>query len=152
MFFIKIINYFESSNPAPFLEQIRQVDWSAARFLAELLEKGTFFSTLGGEGSLYLLMEGETIVSFATLTRQDSVRDESMHPWVGFVYTLPEYRGHRYAGLLLTHAEKAAAAGGFSRIYIATDHVGLYEKYGYAYLENRIDCWGDDQRILYKDL
>ena len=37
-------------------------------------------------------------------------------------------------------------------VYIATDHVGLYEKYGYTYLENRIDCRGSDQRVLYRDI
>lgn len=149
---MQIINYFESGRKAELREKLAQADWSAARFLVELLEKGTFFSTLGGEGSLFLLMDGETLVSFATLTRQDSVRDESLYPWIGFVYTAPEYRGNRYAGKLLSHAEEAAAKQGHRRVYIATDYVGLYEKYGYTYLENRIDCWGEDQRVLYKDI
>lgn len=149
---MNIINYFESENKAVLLNKLSQVDWSAARFLTELLSKNTFFSMLGGEGSLYLLMEGDTLVSFLTLTRQDSVRDESLYPWIGFVYTVPEFRGHRYAGLLLAHAEKIAAKQGHTRVHIATDHVGLYEKYGYTYLENRIDFWGSDERVLYKDL
>jgi len=28
----------------------------------------------------------------------------------------------------------------------------LYEKYGFIYMENRIDVWGEDSRIYYKDL
>lgn len=149
---MEIVNYFESPNKKELLGKIGQCDWGAARFLVELLQKDTFFRTLGGAGDLYLLMDGENLVSFATLTMQDSVRDEAMFPWIGFVYTEPAYRGHRYAGQLLSHAEAAAAGQGYGHIYIATDHVGLYEKYGYRYLENRIDCWGDDQRVLYKEL
>ena len=149
---MEIINYFEFENQSMLREKIAACDWSAARFLAELLEKGTFHEMLGGWGQLFLLMDGETLVSFATLTGQDAVRDEALKPWIGFVFTQPEYRGHRYAGQLLDHAEDCAAKQGHHRVYICTDHVGLYEKYGYIYQENRIDYWGDDTRVLYKDL
>lgn len=147
-----IISYFECNQQAKLREAIAACDWSAARFLVELLEKGTFDETLGGWGELYLLMDGGNLVSFATFTGQDAVRDESLTPWIGFVYTVPEYRGHRYAGQVLAHAEAQAAKRGYRKIYIATDHIGLYEKYGYAYQENRVDCWGDDMRVLYKNL
>ena len=149
---MQIINYFESENQAQLRKQISQCDWSAARFLVELLEKGTFFDTLGGWGELLLLMDGQQLVSFLTLTGQDAVRDERLTPWIGFVFTLPQYRHHRYAGRLIAHAEACAAAMGYCELYIGTDHVGLYEKYGYHYRENRVDCWGSDMRVLYKEL
>ena len=148
---MKIISYFESGDRASLIAKIKACDWSAARFLAELLEKGTFHDTLGGWGELYLLMDGGDLVSFATFTGQDAVRDESLTPWIGFVYTVPAYRGRRRAGLLLEHARTQAAIRGYGRIYIGTDHVGLYEKYGYTYQENRVDCWGDEMRVLYRD-
>lgn len=149
---MEIIHYFESSHQKDLQEQILQADWGAAKFLVELLREDRFFAMLGGEGELLLLVDGEKLVCFATVTKQDCIRDESMYPWIGFVYTAPEYRGHRYAGLLLRHAEAIAAGQGHRRIYIATDHVGLYEKYGYTYLENRLDYWGEDSRILWKEL
>ncbi len=149
---MKITNFFESAEQTALIAKIADCDWSAAKFLVELLQKGTFRETLGGWGELYLLMDGDKLVSFATLTNQDAVRDERLYPWIGFVYTVPEYRGHRYAGRVLAYAEAVAANRGYGSVYIATDHVGLYEKYGYGYLENRIDCWGDDERVLVKAL
>lgn len=149
---MKIINYFEESNQQVLMQKIAQCDWSAAQFLVDLLKKNTFNETLGGYGDLYLLMDGENLVSYATLAGQDSVRDKSLQPWIGFVYTAPEYRGHHYAGQILSYAEAVAASKGYKKVYIATDHVGLYEKYGYSYLENRIDCWGDDMRVLFKEI
>ena len=149
---MEIINIFESDRQRELVAQIAACQWRAAKFLVELLEKGTFHETLGGWGDLYLLMDGERIVSFATLSGQDSVRDDALTPWIGFVHTAPADRGHRYAGRLLRHAEVAAANRGFERIFIATDHVGLYEKYGYTYQENRMDCWGSEQQVLYKNL
>ena len=145
---MEILNYFDRDDPAELRKQIALSQWSAARFLVELLEKGTFFDTLGGWGALFLLIDGEKLVSFLTLTGQDAVRDEAITPWIGFVFTVPEYRGHRYAGKLIAHAESVAAGLGYEKVYIATDHLGLYEKYGYCYEENRVDCWGSDMRVL----
>ncbi len=149
---MQVIDYFEQENRGIFREKIARCHWSAAKFLVKLLEENRFDETLGGWGKLFLLMDGENLVSFCTLTGQDAIRDESMTPWIGFVFTSPEYRGLRHAGALLAHAEAAAAAMGYRRVYLETDHVGLYEKYGYTYLKNRTDCWGCDARILYKNL
>lgn len=149
---MEIIRYFESEAQPKWLEAIASCHWSAASFLTGLLKNGTFHETLGGWGHLLLLTEGDSLVSFLTLTGQDAVRDETMVPWVGFVFTEPAYRGRHYAGMLLEYAERIAAQDGYRKVYIATDHIGLYEKYGYVYMENRIDCWGDDVRVLYKSL
>lgn len=149
---MKIINYFECKDQLALRQKIAACDWRAAKFLVELLETNRFFEMLGGWGQLFMLMDGDNLVSFATFTGQDAVRDEAITPWIGFVFTEPVYRGHRYAGQLLTHAEKCAHKLGYSKIYICTDHVGLYEKYGYLYQENRIDIWGDDQQVFYKNL
>lgn len=149
---MQIIDYFESEEQNLLMEKIAAADWSAARFLVELLKQGTFDETLGGWGHLFLLMNQEELISFVTLTGQDSVRNENLTPWIGFVFTKPEYRGHHYAGQLLAHGEQRAADLGYSRVYIATDHVGLYEKYGYSYQENRLDCWGNEMRVLYKEI
>lgn len=149
---MEIVRYFESENQPALRQKIATCDWSAAKFLVELLETDRFNEMLGGWGEIFLLMDGEHLVSFLTLTGLDAVRDASLTPWVGFVFTVPQYRGHRYAGQLLAYAEDCAASMGHGHVYIATDHVGLYEKYGYTYRENQIDIWGDDMRVLYKSL
>lgn len=149
---MNIINYFDSDIKQELLEKLEAVDWSAAEFLTAILKENKFYSLLGGEGDLYLLMDGDNLVAFLTLTRQDTVRDESMYPWIGFVYTMPEYRGNRYSEKLMNYAENVAREKGFDKVYVATDHIGLYEKFGYEYLENRIGYWGDDNRVLVKKL
>lgn len=149
---MEFIRYSQSSDQARLAEMIGRGDWSAARFLKKLLQEGTFHSTLGGEGDVLLLMDGETIASFVTLTRQDCIADESLCPWLGFLFTFPEYRGRGCAGQLLAYGCELAKSQGHKRVYLATDHVGLYEKYGFHYMENRVDVWGEDSRIYYKEL
>ena len=147
-----IVDYFESDNQPELKAKIGECEWRAAKFLVELLDKGTFNDMLGGWGHIFLLMDGERLVSFLTLSGQDAIRDEALTPWVGFVFTSPEYRGQRHAGRLITHAEHVAAEKGYRKLYICTDHVGLYEKYGFIYLENRIDYWGDNTQMFCKGL
>lgn len=148
---MKIIDIFQSEQLPEWTAKIGQGDWGAAKLLAMLLSEGRFHSVLG-EGTVYLLADGEKVAGFLTLTRQDCIDDESLYPWVGFVYTFPEYRGNRYAGKLLAHAEAEARKRGYEKVYIATDHIGLYEKYGFTYLENRVDVYGEDSRIYIKNL
>lgn len=149
---MQIINYFEYDEKQVLIEKIEACDWGAAKFLATLLKEDRFFEMLGGEGDLFVLMDGQELVTFLTLTRQDVIRDESMFPWVGFVYTVPVYRGNRYSEKLMNHAEAVARKKGFKQVYVATDHIGLYEKYGYVYMEDRMGYWGEESRVLRKTM
>lgn len=144
---MQIIDYFEDSRKEHWLAQIRQVQWRAARLLEELLTQGTFHQVLG-RGTLLLLAEGIQLVSFLTITERDCIDDDSKRPWIGFVHTAPEYRGRRCAGILLNHAVRLAGEHGAAQVYICTDHEGLYEKYGFAYLTNMLSIYGEDSRVL----
>lgn len=148
---MQVVDFFESADQQSLIRKIEQGNWGAAKFLAKLLQEGTFQQAVGG-GTVYLLMDGETIVSFVTLTRQDCIADESIYPWLGFFYTFPAYRGHRYGGKLLDYAAKEVKKQGHKQVYLATDHVGLYETYGFTYLENRIDIYGGESRVYVKNL
>ncbi|MBR6825203.1 MAG: hypothetical protein IKM59_01515 [Oscillospiraceae bacterium] len=61
---MEILEYFESKDQEAFIQKIAACHWSAARFLADLLQKGTFRDMLGGWGQLFLLMDGENRVDY----------------------------------------------------------------------------------------
>ncbi len=149
---MEIVEYFSSSSKDKFLNQIEAYEWSAAKFLATLLKENRLQETLGGWGKLFLLIDGDKLVSFITFSAQDCIADPNITPWLGFFHTAPEYRGNRYGKLLIDHVCEYAQEDGFSEVYIATDHIDLYEKYGFTYLENRIDVWGEDSRIYKKEI
>lgn len=148
---MEIVDFFESEKKQLLIDRIEQGDWRAAKFLAKLLRDGSFQQAVGG-GTVYLMMDGDNMVSFVTLTRRDCVADEKLYPWLGFFYTFPAYRGRRCGGQLLNYAAEAARKQGHRQVYLATDHVGLYEKYGFSYLENREDIYGENSRIYVKYL
>ena len=146
---MKIVEYFEANHSCQrlLLQGLRQCDWNAGKFLLNLLEEQKFAETLGGPGKLFFLLDRENVVSFLTLTGQDCIATPDFTPWIGFVFTFPAYRGHRYAGLLLEHARKCAASNGFPFVFLASGHTGLYEKYGFSHWGNLPDIHGEDSRI-----
>lgn len=88
------------------------------------------------------------------LTRIKSIgriRDKSMFPWLGFLFTYPDYRGNRYSEKLLKYVEEEAKSENYLIVYLRTDHTGLYEKYGYTYLGESINA-GQAYIVIEKDV
>lgn len=152
-YIMEITEYFSCENKEHWRREIPAAQWSAAGFLVHLLgDDDERKKALGEYTKLFLMTDGTKLASFCVLSQKDCIEDDKLFPWIGFVFTFPEYRGKRFSEKLIAHAENTALKNGWNRVYIATDHIGLYEKYGYAYMETRKDCWGESSRIYYKDL
>ena len=147
-----IIEYFSTDNKEYWLSKIKESDWGAGKFLYELLKNNKLKELVGGNTKVLMLVDGENLVSFCTLADKDDIQPTKLTPWIGWVYTFPNYRGHRYVGRLLSHAETLAKADGMSNIYISTNHEGLYEKYGYEFYEMMKDMHGEDSRVYVRHL
>ena len=149
---MEILEYHSSAESGHWLSQLRLCDWSAGSWLCELIDRNWFFEELGSTSKLLLLTEGEKLAAFCTLSERDDIPDTELTPWIGFVYTYPEYRGRRCFGQLLDEASRLAAEQGFDALYISTDHIGLYEKYGCEYIGDMTDMRGNASRVYIKRL
>ena len=149
---MKVIDYFKSDRQQHWLEEIKRSDWGAGAFLFELISKGTFFDAVGEESRILLLIEGDALISYCTYAEKDDIQPTELTPWMGFVYTFPEYRGHRYVGKLFDEIERIAREEGISEVYISTNHIGLYEKYGCEYKTQMNDMDGTPSRIYVKKI
>jgi len=130
---MKIIEYFSSDNKENWLSQLAKCEWRPGSWLGELLADNEVQEVTGQGTIVPLLTDGDKLVSFCTLAPLDEIQPTELTPWIGFVYTSPEYRGRHCAGQLLDYAESIAAVMGKEYVYISTDHTGLYEKYGYEF-------------------
>lgn len=148
---MNIFNFFDSDDRSCWTDKIKECDWKAAKFLADLIERKRFDKMLGG-GKLFIMEDNGSLVSFVTLTKKDCIDTEDIFPWLGFVFTAPEYRGHRYSGEIISYACEEAKKQGYDKVYLATDHIGLYEKYGFSYMESRMDIYGEESRIYCKNI
>lgn len=144
---LEIKEFKNLENKEYWLEQINSSDWGAGHFLYKLLKSDTFREACGEKSDVLLLVDGDKLISFCTFAEKDDIQPTDLTPWVGFVYTFPEFRGNRYAGELLAYARELAAKEGIEYIYLSTNHIGLYEKYGYEFYEIQKDMDGEDSRV-----
>lgn len=147
---MRVINYFDSDRQSHWLSEIKRSDWGAAGFLYELLSKGTFFDATGENSKVLLLTDGYELISFCTYAEKDDIQPTELTPWMGFVYTFPEHRGHHYVGLLMEEVERLAIKEGVSEVYISTNHIGLYEKYGCEFKAEMHDMNGELSSVYVK--
>lgn len=148
---MKIIEFYAANDKQYWLEKIRECDWNAGKYLYELLKNEKLRTLVGKDAKVLMLTDGKDLLSFCTLSEKDEI-PTNLTPWIGFVYTFPNYRGNRFAGELLNHAESLAKKDGAKNIYISTDHIGLYEKYGYEFFKTAKTIAGEDSRIYTKRL
>ncbi len=95
----------------------------------------------------YLLREDDRTIGCAGLITNDFISRMDLFPWMCALYIEEENRGRAYGALLIEKAKDDAMRSGFSSLYLATDHIGYYEKYGFAYIGKGYHPWGDESRI-----
>ena len=91
---------------------------------------------LNGETALgwYLCLDGDSIVGGLGVIENDFHDRKDLSPNVCAVYTEKEHRGRGIAGRLLTMAVEDCRKKGISPLYLVTDHIGFYERYGWEFL------------------
>ena len=149
---MEIKEFYSIEDKEYWLNQIGQSDWGAGKYLYELLRQNRLKQLCGETTKVFLLTDERRLISFCTLAEQDDIKAPDMTPWIGFVYTFPQYRGHRYMGSLLEYAHETAKNTGAKQIYISTGETGLYEKYGYCFYRMMKDIHGEDSRVYKMDV
>ena len=100
----------------------------------------------------YGIFLDKKIIGMYQLTYEDLGVRPDIYPWVANLYVDKEYRNKGFGRLLLENVKRTAKQiTNFNEIYLYTEHVGLYEKFGWTYVSN-IDTYIKNPRIqrLYK--
>jgi len=149
----KMIEFFSlpDTQQRYWLAQIEKAPWRAAAFLGKRLRENDVHQRYGEQTKLFLLTRDLTLVGFCTFANRDELPDDTLYPWVGFVFVSPEFRGNRYSQVLVDQACTHAKSLGYSRIYLSSNEIGLYEKYGFTYLESKRTVWKELTRIYVRD-
>ena len=82
----------------------------------------------------YLCLDGGHIVGGLGVIENDFHNRKDLTPNVCAVYTKKEYRCQGIAGQLLDIVVKDMKAKGISPLYLITDHITFYERYGWEFL------------------
>ncbi len=95
----------------------------------------------------YLLEKEGKIIGCTGLVTNDFISRMDLYPWICGVYIEEKHRGNAYASLLIERAKEDTLKSGFFRVYLSTDHIGFYEKYGFKYIGQGYHPWGEESRI-----
>ena len=85
------------------------------------------------ENGWYLCMHGDQIVGGLGVIDNDFHDRKDLSPNVCAVYTEEAHRGQGIAGKLLNLVVSDMNAKGISPLYLVTDHIGFYERYGWEF-------------------
>jgi len=103
--------------------------------------------TEGGLPRWYLMLRGDEIIGSYGLIMNDFISRQDLWPWFAALYVEESERGNRLGGVLLEHGKKEAARLGYSKLYLCTDHVNLYEKYGWRKIGVGFHPWHESSSI-----
>ena len=81
-----------------------------------------------------LCMDGDQIIAGMGVIENDFHDRKDLKPNVCAVYTEEEYRGQGIAGKLLDMTVEDLKSKGITPVYLVTDHIGFYERYGWEFL------------------
>ena len=88
-----------------------------------------------------LINDSNKIVGCFGLIVNDFNSRQDLWSWLAALYVEESERGQSLGGMMLAHGIAESRRLGFSKLYLATDHIGYYEKYGFTYSGR---CYGPD--------
>lgn len=123
--------------------------WRAGGYLTKLMRENSFAEE---ERVLVALVDGK-LAGFCTYAKKDELPEEyDFTPFIGFMFVDEKYRGKRLSEKLIQAACSHAANNGFSKMYIMSGEIGLYEKYGFQFLGMYRTIYDSEEQLFVKDI
>ena len=102
--------------------------------------------------SMFVAKADGKIIGMVSVMKEDYYPLPEIYPWVSSVFVDEDYCGLRVSGKLIDYANEYLRDIGFNKSYIPSDHVGLYERFGYSYVRDIINYGGQADHLYEKSL
>lgn len=99
----------------------------------------------------FLMLKNDRIMGFYQLIEQEYLVRKDLSPWIAPLFVDKNERGQGFGGVLLQHARKTAGKLGYEKVYLTTDHIQYYEKYGFREIGLSNFEWGRPSKIYEHD-
>ena len=117
--------------------------WRAGSSLAQRMDRNEFTDW----ERVFVAFDHENICGFCTVSKIDCIQGLPYTPYIGYLFVGEEYRGKRLSENLIHHAMNYLRSVGFHEVYLISDHVNLYEKYGFRVIDRKMAPWGEEEKI-----
>ena len=95
-----------------------------------------------------ILLDDDKLVGFISIFETDGEERQDLKPWYATMYIKKEYRSKGYSKILNDALLKEAKNRGFNKLYLKSDLVNYYEKFGANYMEDL----SNGEKLYYIDI
>ena len=95
-----------------------------------------------------LLLDDDILIVFISIFPTDGNERKDLSPWYATMYIKEEFRGKGYSKILNNAIVEEAKKRGFKKLYLKTDLINYYEKFGAKFLENL----NNEEKLYYFNL
>ena len=103
----------------------------------------------GSDNNIILILglfDNDSFIGFISLFKYDDNYEYT--PWYATMYVKSEYRGKHYSKLLNDALINECKKLGYDKIYLKSELINYYEKFGAKYIKNL----SDKEKLFYMDL
>jgi len=94
----------------------------------------------------YIMIKNDEIIGCAGLITNDFISRMDLFPWISSLFVEQAHRNHNYGFKLIDKACLDAKKAGYKSVFLGTDHIGYYEKYGFEYIGDGYHPWSEISR------
>ena len=81
-----------------------------------------------------VLLDDDILIGFISIFPTDGDERKDLSPWYATMYVKEEFRGKGYSKILNNAILEEAKSRGFKKLYLKTDLINYYEKFGAIFL------------------
>ncbi|MCM1131952.1 MAG: GNAT family N-acetyltransferase [Ruminococcus flavefaciens] len=122
--------------------------WRAGKFLADRMRRNCFSDW----ERVIIAKEQNNIAGYCTVAKTDCIPELPYTPYICFIFVSEEYRGNRLSEKMIIFATSYLKNLGFDKVYLVSDHINLYEKYGFEVIDRQPSPWGEEEKIYMQSL
>ena len=130
------------------VSSLENCPWRGTQFLLDQIHRGTF----GDWERLVIAQHEGEIAGFCAVCKRDWMPDVPYTPFITTLYVEEVLRGKRLSQRLIETAVRYVWKLGFDSVYLFSDHIGLYERYGFTALDKYSTPWGEPETLFQRTL
>ena len=138
---LKIYNIKEKQEFLREVAELTQKEWgkktnSEEEFEAKINKKTSKIIN-NFDNPLYcklVLLDDDILIGFISIFPTDGDERKDLSPWYATMYVKEEFRGKGYSKILNNAILEEAKSRGFEKLYLKTDLINYYEKFGAIFL------------------
>lgn len=122
--------------------------WIVGRHLADMMKRNAFTEW----ESVFAAVSEDKVIGFCTFLKTDYYPENRYSPWISSIFVDESYRGNRISEKMIETVISYAKEQGFSKVFIPSDMIGFYEKYGFIKIDEMQNFSGDIDNIFVKEI